>query len=424
MKYDPIVLGKNYVLDGSEVSVLRPNDNVLCDGCSGCGKSTSLLLPNLGRMSNMNPVISYAKEEDAYFMGNYMKYKGYEPWYLNVSNPQRSTHSFDPIYYSRTSSDIEGLSSDIVLSVLEKTVDSFWNTNSIQLLDGIIEATKMIHENPGMADVLDLFDLTDSPDANYGGGLSADDIFRIIEEKEPNCKAAKEYRAWRKATPEKTAASIRATLKGALNTVFPEDIRNMMKEKPQIDFERFSKEKVALFIISDASEKWQGYYANLFWYVCIKELKRVANDSHGHHLHRPVRLYFDDMACSSPISDIHHNMSLMRSYGVSFFVLLQSQSQLECVYGPEKASIIRQNCPVQLYFPGGFDDKSCDLVSKKMNLPYEEILYSKMGRIYVMAAGRKPTIIDRYDTYNSIEYSDYLAANGLRDRFVQAEHVK
>lgn len=415
MKLDPIVLGNGCVLDGSEMGILRPNDNVIADGCSGCGKSTSLLLPTMGRMEYMNPIASYAKEEDAYMMGNYMASKGYQIWYLNVTNPEKSNVSFDPICFMRSQSDIEGLSSAIVMAVLAKTVDSFWNTNSIQLLKGIIEGAMMIHENAGMADVLEMFDMTDAPDSKKGADMSMDDIYQIIESGVPNCQAVKEYNSWR-AMPERTAASVRATLKGALNAVFPEEIRNLMRDKPQIDFVRFGKEKIALFIITDATEEWQEYYSNIFWYTCIKELKIVANSSPGHHLERPARLYFDDFACTSAINDIHKNISLTRSYGISYFILLQSQTQLESIYDSERASVIRQNCPVQLYFPGGFDDKSCELVSKKMNIPYEDVLYSKMGQVFIMTAGRKPIILERYDTFNSIEYQDYLAANGMKSK--------
>lgn len=103
----------------------------------------------------------------------------------------------------------------------------------------------MIHRNPGLADVLDLFDKTAFPEKEYNGS-SLDDIFHRIEMLFPECYAAREYFSWR-AMPEKTAASVRATLKGALNAVFPEDIRNMMKDKPQVDFQKLGSKKMALF---------------------------------------------------------------------------------------------------------------------------------------------------------------------------------
>ena len=269
----------------------------------------------------------------------------------------------------------------------------------------------MIHRNPGLADVLDLFDKTAFPEKEYNGS-SLDDIFHRIEMLFPECYAAREYFSWR-AMPEKTAASVRATLKGALNAVFPEDIRNMMKDKPQVDFQKLGSKKTALFIITDAAERWQGYYTNLFWYTCIKQLRKIADDSPGCRLIRPVRLYFDDFACTSAINDFDKNISLFRSSGISCMILLQSQTQLESIYGADKAAIIRQNCPVQLYFPGGFDDNSCELVSKKMDIPFEDVLYDPIGNIFVMASGRKPAVIPRYNTFQSIEYQEYLNVNHL-----------
>lgn len=411
MKLDPIVLGDGCVLEGSEVSRSRPNDNILVDGCSGVGKSTSLLLPTMGRMTHMNAIASYAKEADAYRMGNYMKSKGYDVLYLNVCHPEKSTISFDPLNYIKTATDIEGFSTAVVLSVLSKTVDSFWNTNSIQLLNSLIEAARMLDENAGMAKVLELFDMSADPESKIIGDKSLDQIFRCLSDQHPeNIHSVREYRSWR-LMPEKTATSVRATLKGAVNAVFTEDIRDLMREKEQLDFGKFSEGRNALFIITDAGEAWQDHYVNLFWYTCIKELKKAAELSPGGHLKRPVRLYFDDMACSSPIHNIEKSISLMRAYGVSFFIMLQSQTQLECVYGAEKASVIRQNCCVQAYFPGGADDKSCDLVAKRMNIPFEDVLYAEMGKVFVMVSGKKPDIIRRYDVFRSTEYKEYLSAN-------------
>ncbi|MCD8090610.1 MAG: type IV secretory system conjugative DNA transfer family protein [Clostridiales bacterium] len=411
MKLDPIVLGKNFCLMGSEVGVMRPNDNVLADGCSGCGKSTSLLLPTMARMKNMNAIVSYAKEEDAYKMGRYMETKGFRTEYLNICTPERSTVAYDPIPYIKSDSDIEALSSSVVYSVLEKTVDAFWNTNAIQLLNGLIKAEMMIKKNPGMADVLELFEKTVCKNCR-NSDLMSDELFSSIEEDYPNCHAVIEYKAW-KSMPEKTASSVRATLKGALNAVFPEEIKHILRNRKQVDFEELGREKMVLFIISDSAEAWQGYYTNLFWGTAIKELRRTADGSPGHHLRRPVRLYFDDFACTGIINNFDKNISVMRSYGISCMILLQSQTQLESIYGADKAAIIRQNCPVQLYFPGGFDDRSCELVGKKMNIAYEDVLYAPIGKVFVMAAGRKPTLVSRYDTFHSKEYEDYLRANSI-----------
>ena len=96
-------------------------------------------------------------------------------------------------------------------------------------------------------------------------------------------------------------------------------------------------------------------------------------------------------------------------------MLLQSEMQLEAIY-KDDAPIIRQNCAVYVYFPGGFDDKSCEIVSKRMSLPYDEILYAPLGKVFIMQSGKKPVHIARYDTLNSEEYQDYIDANSKKNR--------
>lgn len=130
-------------------------------------------------------------------------------------------------------------------------------------------------------------------------------------------------------------------------------------------------------------------------------------------LPREVRYIFDDFACTAPIQGWANDISLFRSAGLSAIMLLQSEQQLEAIY-KDDAPIIRQNCAVYAYFPGGFDDKSCEIVSKRMCLPYDEVLYAPLGKVFIMQSGKKPVHIQRYDTLNSEEYLEYLEANKMK----------
>lgn len=77
MRRDPIVLGQNYILSGSDIGKKRPNANALIVGTTGCGKSTSVVLPTIGRMEYSNPILNCAKETDAYALMRYLEYKGW-----------------------------------------------------------------------------------------------------------------------------------------------------------------------------------------------------------------------------------------------------------------------------------------------------------------------------------------------------------
>ena len=407
MRTDPIVIANNYVLPGDDIGTKRPNDNVLVDGCSGCGKSTSIFFPTVAKSNLSNPIVSYAKPAEAYKMERFLKKKGYSVGVLDISSPEKSTVSFDPILYIESFQDITSTASAIVLSVLEKTNDDFWNKDSIKLCEGIIAGAMMLYDDPCTLDFLKLFDLTEVQEDSRGISTNADHEFKRIERKDSEAMAVRKFNAWHNL-PNKTASCVRDTLSSAIETMFPESIRHMMRNAEPIDFKKVGSEKYAIIVISSATEPWQEYYMNLFFKTCIKKLMKYAEQCPGNHLPRPVRLYFDDFSCSSKIIDFEKDIAIMRSSYISVMALLQSQSQLEAIYGSDKAAIIRQNFPVQVYFPGGFDMKSCEMVSKQMNIPYDDVLYQDMGKIFVMQTGRKPGIYSRFDTFNSKEYQEYI----------------
>ena len=415
MRRDPIVLGNNYILPGSDVGKTRPNANALVVGISGCGKSTSVILPTVGRMEHSNPILNYAKEPDAYAMARYLKAKGYKVHILNINHPEKSTVSFDPVLSIESYEDIDSLSAAIVDAAIKQTVDDYWQAKAKPLNASLITAVLMTAKDkssPGMADVLNLFDKLLPHENGYSVETPLDNMFYELEKAAPGCYAVREYSAWH-SLPYRTASCVRDTLAAALSLVFPESIRKMMQEKPQFDAEHFANNKEALIVITSAIDPSQAYYANLFYRDTERQLLRYASTCPNGELPREVRYIFDDFACTAPIQGWANDISLFRSAGLSAIMLLQSEQQLEAIY-KDDAPIIRQNCAIYAYFPGGFDDKSCEIVSKRMCLPYDEVLYAPLGKVFIMQSGKKPVHIQRYDTLNSEEYLEYLEANKMK----------
>lgn len=418
MKHDPVVLAENCILPGSDVGQTRPNANVLIVGTTGCGKSTSTVLPTAALSKHSNPVFSYAKEADAYRMACYMRKKGYRCHILNIAHPERSTISYDPVLSIESYEDIDSMSAAVVNAAIKRSVDDYWSAKAKPLFSSLVAATMMSSRpgsRPGMADVLDLFDKLLPREDSYGISTEVDDVFRRLEQSDPGCYAVREFNAWH-SLPHKTGSCCRDTLAAAVSTVFPESIRRMMQKKPQLDLHRFIRNKEALFVITNAVEPAQQYYANLFYRDLIRQLLRCAAASPGGQLPREVRLIFDDFACTCPIEGFERDISLFRSAGISAILLLQSESQLEAIYTREGAAIIRQNCAVYVYFPGGFDDLSCEIVSRRMGIPYEEVLYAPLGKVFIMRSGCKPVHVPRYNTLSSREYAEYAAVSGASGR--------
>ena len=171
MKRDSLVVAEGCVLSGDEVGRTRPNANALIVGTTGCGKSTSVILPTVARMHCSNPILSYAKERDAYLMAEYLKRKNYMVHILNAAHPKKSTLSYDPIASIESYADIEALSAAIVDMSIRKSVDDYWQVKAKQLLSGLIAGCFMTSKGsrmPGMADVLALFDKTIPCENAYG----------------------------------------------------------------------------------------------------------------------------------------------------------------------------------------------------------------------------------------------------------------
>lgn len=408
MKRDPIVLGRDYILPGSDVGRTRPNANALIVGTTGCGKSTSVIVPTMGRCQHSNPVLSYAKEADAYAMSRCLETRGYKVHVLNIAHPERSTVAYDPLMSVASYADLDALSAAIVDATILNAKDDYWSMKAKPLCSAIMAAAIMTSREgaePGMADALTLFDKVV---ANEGEPCPADRVFERVAKASPGCYADREYRAWR-SLPVRTASCVRDTLAACLSAVFPESIRTMMQSKPQLDAQRFADTKSALLVITSAVDTAQRYYANLFYRDLIHQLLDYAAERPEGELPREVRFIFDDFACTAPIQDFGNDISLFRAAGISAIMLLQSEQQLEAIYKSD-APAIRQNCAVYAYFPGGFDDRSCEIVSRRMGIPYDEVLYAPLGKVFIMQSGRKPVHIPRYDTLESQEYRDLLAA--------------
>lgn len=416
MKLDPIVLGENYILPGDDIGTERINDNVLVESPSGGGKTTSIVFPTIAKMSEMNLIAEYAKEEEACQHAEILKEKGYTVDFLNVKDPMKSTVAFDPVLAIEGYTDVEALSDTIVMSTMEFPMDPYWNMKGKSLNNSLILSTMMKNDHACLEDILYAFDRT-IPIEGVSAGFTTeyDSEMETIIQSAPHSYAAREYQAWH-SLPFRTASCVRDTLAGAYANVFPESVRTLLNKRKQIDYHKFGSETYALFVISDASAPAQSYYTNLFWNVTIRQLRRIADRSKGHRLPRPVRLVFGDFGCTSPIRNFEKDISVFRSAGISALIILQSQSQLESVYGIDKATIIRQNCPVQVYLPGGLDERSCQMVSHRMDIPLDEVMYAKIGKVFIMQSGKRPVIINRYDTFHSHEYLQFIDSRNIENR--------
>lgn len=407
MDFDKTILAQGCVMEG-DIGLLRPNDNVVGVGCSGVGKSFSLEYPTMLHLEHSSVIATFGKPLEALRMASYYRTKGYDVQICNLDDPDKSDIFFDPIQYLDSFDDISAFANQVVLSVIKKTNDDYWNGKARPLFGGLTAGTLMTKDNPTTTDVLELFDECTVEEHGSGICTRLDGMFEKMRGYDSHCYAVREFYAFR-MLPMKTASCVRDTLAVALSTVFPESIRNAMREKPTIDFKTLATNKTALFIICSPVKNSLYHFANLIYDTAIKCLLNYAQEFDDGKLPRKVKMFFDDFGCTAPIQSFPQQISIFRSAGLSVMLLLQSESQLQATYGEENATTILNNCSSYVYFPGGMDRQTCRSVAERMNMPLEDVMYAPVGKVFVMQSGKKPVVRQRYDILNDVRFKDMVS---------------
>lgn len=95
--------------------------------------------------------------------------------------------------------------------------------------------------------------------------------------------------------------------------------------------------------------------------------------------------------------------AIFREKQISVTLLLQSESQLESMYGSDDATTIINNCDTYLYM-GGMDLKTGRSISERLNIPLDEVLYMPIGQVCIFRRGQRPIITSRYDILENEQY--------------------
>lgn len=392
---------------------------LLIVGGTGSGKTVSFVEPSLMEALRVkkpnNKIVILTKRDLAEKYIPLYKAAGFNVYDSDFSNPDKGNCCYDPLAYVRSEEDISDLCHNIVMANERKehsTADPFWDDSSEQLLGAEIGKTLMTKDKPTFADVLDLhFSLKIE---EYGCGIitSLDPVFRKIEETAPDCYAITCWKTFKEAAP-KTAKSIYVSMNPTLRA-FTTSIRNSMRTKPSIDFNKFSSEKSILFITTSPVKKPLHGLANIFVSQTISELFTIADESETGALQIPTDIIFDDFATGAKISDMPEKLSICRSKGIAFLgILLQSESQLKRMYGEHESIEIIDNCDTYVFF-GGNNYDTARALSLKLNVPLDEILFLPVGRTIVFRRGQRPVFSTRYDIYSDEFYQKITKAHECR----------
>lgn len=408
-KTDTVILGegRTYSSDCEETGI---NNNILVVGCTGCGKTMSITEPRLLETANSCLVVTVTKRR---LVGKYaplFQKRGYNVWDLNFTNPASSSISYDPLAYVNTYADITFLAECIVKAGPQRcgtSADPYWDRAATSLLSAEIAYILMTKRQPTFSDVLDLHNSIDFREEHGLIKTSLDEKFRRLSLKYPNSFAISCWKSFQKLPPI-TAGCVFSTLNSTIDTVFTPELREMMSNRARISFEQLANEKTVLFISTSAVNHALNCFVNIFYSQMFKQLFEFAESREDGVIPTPLHVICDDFATGSPILNFAEYISVFREKQISVTLLLQSESQLEAMYGADEAATIINNCDTYVYL-GGNDLRSAKVISERLNTTLDQVLYMPVGREIIFRRGSRPVISKRYN----------IRANRLYQRLTQ-----
>ena len=403
-----LILGQNeaYSMD-PEITGL--NNNVLVAGGPGTGKTFSICEPYILEILRsdepMNAAFEISKRRIFKMYAPQFVKKGVHVYDLNYLNPVQADCAYDPMDYIRKEEDIITLAKQIVMADERKVfshADPFFDDAACSLMCAEIDCVRLSKRHPSFADVLDLHRELQISESGYSVETTLDGKFEALHYQYPDCFA---YRCWKtfKEAAIRTARSIFVSLNTTIDKVFTTSVCEAMKTKEHIDFRRFAQERSALFITTSPVNSALDVLANMVMGTMIRELCTYAESTKQGKLPIPATLAFDDMACTSVLPDFPKQLANFREYRISCLILLQSESQLEGLYGRSGARTIIDSCDSYVYLGGNSVD-TAENISRRANIPLYDVLYQPVGNEIIFRRGSKPIFTKRYDIMNDELY--------------------
>lgn len=410
-RYDSRILGKT--TDGSLVTVTNDtcvtfnNNNTCVIASSGAGKTGSYLYANIKNLQNESAIISDSKGLLRKMFEKELKAKGYNVRVLSLIDWSKS-EGYNPFDYIRRHPDGSIRYQDVI--TLSKTIipDSFddepiWPIsaqNIIQFLVGYIMET-LPKEDHNMCTVAMLYHAMIE-----NGGLG---MFAQWAYENPDTFPSMRYReVMANASAEKMISSIYGFVSAALTPFMLPEGKKFFGAKKTINLRDLGRKKTVLFLeVSDCDHTYDAVQ-NIVFAQAIQVLFDEASKNEDCKLKVPVNLMMDDFAANIQIDEFDKLISVVRSRDIFVTCILQSLSQLDALYGADKAKTIL-NCCDTIIFMGCQDLVTAEYIGHRACTNQEKILSMGRDYEYVITAGQKPQLIRKLAPYQYMKGDDSCA---------------
>ncbi|MBR3735219.1 MAG: type IV secretory system conjugative DNA transfer family protein, partial [Lachnospiraceae bacterium] len=366
------------------------NNNVMVVGGNGCGKTRSIVCPNILQATG-SYIIADPKGNLYDKYADYLYKKGYEVKIVNFTDPSKSAH-YNFLDFIRNTQDVLKIAHMLTYSDQNgicRTPDPFWDEATELLYQSLI-AYLCFHRPEKDRTLESIFKLIASgrvPEDNSDAESALDVIMNEIGRRNSRDFAYKQYLKYRTGAG-KTIRSILITANTKLGAFDTVELNRMMG-RSEIDFARIGRQKTAIFVVVSDTDRSMDTQANIFFTQAMNELCLYADtECSDQRLPVPVRFILDDFATNCKIVDFPRMISSIRSRGISVMLLLQAEGQLRSSYGNDAPTII-SNCDTYVYL-GGNDPDTANAIAIRCDLPLRKILYMPVDTNWIFRRGQLP----------------------------------
>lgn len=395
------------------------NNSYLIVGGSGSGKTESIAKPMIHGTENGNLVVVCTKKEIIRYAMDDLQEKGYRTLLLNFVEPEKSPFGYDPLLYCQKSSDVRDLAHTLMEATNHKGEDKdpYWANSAENMMATIMDVVRSGSYEKGKSmdkalDLLDYLFYTSKGDWNYIEGLDTDEEIAEKKRRYPLHmlmeKTAKKNRQWNIVwesfinLQDTTGSCVAACTQEPLNMVFTEEIRNLLRNENRLAFEELLQPRTAVIVYVSPVNRANHAFVSIFYRQLFKNLFELAERRDSGKLPYPVQVICDDFATGCKVPEFQELISIFREKRIGVTLLIQSESQLAAMYEAQNATTIINNCDTYVYL-GGMDLKTCESISKRLNIPSHEVLNMPIGQEYVFRRGQAPIKTERYSMQERLQ---------------------
>ena len=424
------ILARNVYVDNNTFFT-HINNNDLLAGASGAGKTRHYIIPNLLH-TDENLIIADTKGNLYALYGDYLRKKGYNVLCVDFTDIDHSPCGYNPLDYVRKNDvpelinrgdiynegDVKKIASAIC--PIQNNDDPFWDLMTQMYLElFLMYMLKTYPKNKrNLCEVYSMLCI-----------MGTKEFKEILGEEaaaHPRSAIAKKFRMiMQNEKAEKMHSCIIGILAQHLDVVSYSNTERLFTMKNRVDLSAFVNQKTVLFLNVSDNDRSNDMLVNCFYTQAFQYLINAAAKRPDSRLPIPVRFLLDDFSTNTVIPDFDNLISVIRSREICVSLVVQSLSQLEALYGHEKAMTIINNCDHCLYL-GGTDVETAQYFAQKLDCQTSTVLNLPLESAFLFERGKRPVKVEKYDLeadeiYNGLKRQCAVpGCNAANSRLIQS----